>query len=321
MCSHEYFHLWNVKRLKPKKLKESDLSQETHTELLWFFEGVTSYYDELALMRSGIISLDEYLGLFAKTLTRYFRSRGRFKQPLADSSFDAWTKFYKQDENAPNAIISYYTKGAMVALALDLILHTQSNITLDDVMRALWQQHGKPLIGVTSDGLESLISELSGLDLTAFFDKSLRSTEEIELESLLKPFAVELKLRAATTVMDKGGKASSDTPPPYIGLRYTKDDIGNAKALVILEDSPAQIAGISAGDTIVAINGIKTTAANIDNQLKSLNINKPTEFHYFRRDELMNSLVTPESPKENVCYFDITDTSNPQFKRWLNIND
>ena len=118
LCSHEYFHLWNVKRIRPEVLKRARLDQEVHTSLLWSFEGITSYYDDLALARSGVIGPEAYLEQLCEVVTRVMRGKGRFRQSVAASSFDAWTKFYKQDANAANAIISYYTKGALIALTL-----------------------------------------------------------------------------------------------------------------------------------------------------------------------------------------------------------
>ncbi|MGV6825438.1 MAG: M61 family metallopeptidase, partial [bacterium] len=122
LCSHEYFHLWNVKRIRPEVLKEADLSSEVYTSLLWAFEGITSYYDDLGLLRAGCISLEEYLDTLAQTITRVMRGSGRHKQSVAESSFNAWSKFYKQDENASNAIVSYYAKGTLVALGLDVLI-------------------------------------------------------------------------------------------------------------------------------------------------------------------------------------------------------
>jgi len=171
LCSHEYFHLWNVKRIMPAVFQANGMQQEVHTRQLWVFEGITSYYDELALIRSGVIDAKNYFELLAQTITRVMRGSGRLKQTLEESSFDAWTKFYKQDENAPNAIVSYYTKGAMFALALDLHirLHTAGRQSLDDVMRRLWQEYGKQGVGLPERGFEQLAIEVTGLDLRAFF--------------------------------------------------------------------------------------------------------------------------------------------------------
>jgi len=142
LCSHEYFHTWNVKRLMPQRFKPYTLDRESPTRLLWFFEGVTSYYDDLALVRSGLIDQERYLGLLAKTITRVQRAAGRYVQSVTDSSLDAWTKFYLQDENAPNAIISYYAKGALIALCLDSWIREASNEreSLDSLMQLLWKR-------------------------------------------------------------------------------------------------------------------------------------------------------------------------------------
>ena len=126
LISHEYFHSWNVKRMKPASFAPYDLTQENYTRLLWAFEGITSYYDDLALLRSGLIDQERYLGLLAEVISGVERVNGRTKQPLADSSFDAWVKHYRQDENSPNSIVSYYTKGSLVALALDLLIRHES---------------------------------------------------------------------------------------------------------------------------------------------------------------------------------------------------
>ncbi|HID48486.1 MAG TPA: M61 family peptidase, partial [Chromatiales bacterium] len=146
LCSHEYFHLWNVKRIKPAAFLPYDLLHENHTRQLWAFEGITAYYDDLALVRSGLISGKDYLELLGQTVTRVLRNPGRFRQSVADSSFDAWTRFYQQDESAPNTIVSYYAKGSLLALSLDLTLRqaTHQRHSLDDLMRRLWQDYGRP---------------------------------------------------------------------------------------------------------------------------------------------------------------------------------
>ncbi|MDH3354647.1 MAG: peptidase M61 [Chromatiales bacterium] len=223
LCSHEYFHSWNIKRIKPAEFLPYDLSQESHTSLLWFFEGITSYYDDLTLLRSGCIDRDSYLELLGQTITRVERSAGRYKQTVSESSFDTWSKFYKQDENAPNAIISYYTKGALIALALDLTIQIESNLTksLDDVKRELWQQHGKPLIGVDEAGLEKFIEQVTGVELKPFFDHALRTTEDLPLEILLKEFGINLKKRATGSASDSGGKVNDSPLTTTLGIHYT----------------------------------------------------------------------------------------------------
>ncbi|CAH2796623.1 MAG: Putative protease [uncultured Caballeronia sp.] len=148
LCSHEYFeyfHTWNVKRIKPAAFAPYDLSQENYTSLLWLFEGFTSYYDDLMLVRSGLSSASEYFSLLGKTFGGVLRGSERLKQTVAESSFDAWVKYYRQDENAANAIVSYYQKGSLVVLVFDLSIRvqTEGKKSLDDVMRLLWQRYGR----------------------------------------------------------------------------------------------------------------------------------------------------------------------------------
>lgn len=211
LCSHEYFHLWHVKRIRPRAFMQQGLEREVHTRLLWVFEGITSYYDDLALVRSGCIEEAAYLGLLAEAITRVLRTPGRLVQTLAESSFDAWTKFYQPDENSPNAIVSYYAKGALVALALDLIIRrdTAWARSLDDVMRALWEGYGRAGIGLEERGFEALALAVTGLDLGDFFHQALDSTQDLDLASLLADLGIGLRLRAARHAKDFGGLAAA----------------------------------------------------------------------------------------------------------------
>ncbi len=303
LCAHEYFHTWNVKRIKPADYLPYDLQQETHTPLLWFFEGVTSYYDDLTLYRSGCIDKESYLELLGQQITRLLRTPGRHIQTVSESSFDTWTKLYKADENAANAIVSYYNKGAIVALCLDLTIRKQSNnkSSLDDVMRALWQQHGKPLVGVTGKGLEQFIEETTGVALETFFNHALRSTDELPIAELLAEFGVSLSLRPSDGPEDKGGKPGNvKTPPHYTGLRLATDTAG-AKVAAVLNGSPAHLAGISAGDTIIAIDSLKTDIGKVDKQLSRFSTGDTVQLHGFRADQLQNwALTLREAPMDTA---------------------
>ncbi|MBD3671078.1 MAG: M61 family metallopeptidase, partial [Gammaproteobacteria bacterium] len=201
LCSHEYFHTWNVKRIKPEVFHPYDLSRETPTRQLWAFEGITAYYDDLGLARSGLIDEGEYLELLGQTITRVWRGTGRHKQSVADSSFDAWTKFYKQDENAPNAIVSYYAKGSLIAFGLDMTLRflTEGTRSLDNLMQHLWQEYGKPGIGVPEGRIETLASEICGQDLSGFFEQYLYGTGDMPLAEWFKQAGVGVHWRAATS--------------------------------------------------------------------------------------------------------------------------
>lgn len=323
LCSHEYFHTWNIKQIKPAVFMPYDLQQESYTRQLWAFEGITSYYDDLGLMRCGLIKADRYLELLGQMATRVWRGSGRLKQSTAESSFDAWTKFYKQDENAPNAIISYYSKGAMLALALDLLIQKHSNYerSLDDLMRHLWQQFGKPQIGVPEGEIETLASEIAGTDLSEFFSRYLYGTEDIPLADLLGDMGVHFVLRAAETMDDRGGKAAKTKQAVAgIGARFANQSSG---ALIsnVFDDSPALLGGLSVGDIIIAIDQIKVDKANIDKVIASYPVGSNVTVHAFRRDELMEFSITLQVMEDNTCVITLKNDSTPeQLKRredWL----
>lgn len=304
LCSHEYFHLWHVKRICPEVFRQQSLMQEVYTRLLWVFEGITSYYDDLALVRSGLIDTKCYLGLLAQTITRVMRGAGRFKQSLADSSFDAWIKFYKQDENAPNAIVSYYAKGALVALALDLILRikTEGRCNLDEVMRALWRQYLETGTGIAEDGLEQLTQEVSGLDLRNFFDQAIRGTEDLPLATLLREMGIELRMRPARDSKDQGGmvdEPSVVSAKNVLGIRLQP----GTEAVIshVLDEGAAQRSGLASGDFIIAINGLRVNSANLEQLLNQGPSEEPLQMHLFRRDELLSFDVLPLSAPADTC--------------------
>ncbi|MEJ2389753.1 MAG: PDZ domain-containing protein, partial [Chromatiaceae bacterium] len=248
-------------------------------------------YDELALVRSGCIDERGYLELLAQTVTRVQRTPGRLVQTVAESSFDAWTKLYKQDDNAPNAIVSYYGKGALVALALDLIIRssTAGAKSLDDVMCALWTRYGKSGVGVPERGVESLSAEVTGLDLDAFFAQALDSTEELDLTGLLADVGVELAFRPALGPKDLGGvvdEIKQEARKPTLGLRLQP---GTAEPVIgnVLSDTAAQAAGLSPGDTLVALDGIRIAREDLDALVARVPEGSEAVVHAFRRDELL----------------------------------
>ena len=305
LCSHEYFHLWNVKRMKPARFTPFDLRAEAYTGLLWVFEGITSYYDDLALLRCGLITRESYLELLARTITRVVRGRGRFRQSVEESSFDAWTKFYKPDPNSPNAIVSYYTKGSLIALALDLTIRRESDgrWSLDDVVRECWRRYGETGEGMPERGLESVAASLTGLELAGFFERYVRGTDDLPLANLLKAFGVDLRLRAAESAEDGGGKpAASDLPPPpWTGMAVAAS---NGKQLVTLvhSDSPAERAGIAPGDELAALNDVRWTAANFATRLREYRPGDRVTVTVFRNDQLLSLKLRLAAPPEDTCY-------------------
>jgi predicted metalloprotease with PDZ domain len=239
LISHEYFHTWNVKRMRPVELTCIDYTQENYTELLWFFEGFTSYYDDLFLLRCGHIDVPRYLKLLAKTATAVRASPGRYVQSLAQASFDAWGKYYRSDENTPNATISYYTKGSLVALALDLTLRAQGTGSLDDVMRALWQtSRAGP---ISEADIVQALSSVAGRDMAPELLEWVHGTTDLDLPTLLTPFGITFCETAPSTAQ-------------LLGVRISESALTGIKVNSVLHASAAQLAGVSAGDEILGAN-------------------------------------------------------------------
>jgi predicted metalloprotease with PDZ domain len=324
LVSHEYFHLWNVKRMKPAAFTPYDLARETHTSLLWVFEGITSYYDDLALVRSGLISAESYLELLGQTITRVLRGGGRRRQSVAESSFDAWTKFYKQDANAGNAIVSYYAKGALIALCLDLKLRTETDgrVSLDDVMQAAWQRWGETEIGLEEDAFEKLAAEVSGLDLEDFFAAAVRGTGELPLDVLLKAHGVDFCLRRSAGGKDNGGKKRNDGELPAVWLGATLASRDGATLFQVVHNGgPAELAGISPGDELVALDGLRINLAGVETRTRRYLPGDKSEVTVFRGDELIALRLKWAEAPEDTCYLQIdgeADDAQAQRRgRWL----
>ena len=274
LCSHELFHTWHVKRIRPEALKQSRLSEETYTPQLWIYEGFTSYYDDFSLLRAGLISRDDYLEVMGQNLTRLLRNTGRHKQTVTESSFDAWTRFYKQDANSINHIVSYYNKGAIVALCLDLLLKQQSEgkYSLDDVMRTLWQKHGAPDIGTDNDVIEKIINSVPDIDATEvkqYLESALYSVNELPVEGLLSSVGVTLHTRPRSSFQDKGGKPSEQTVRVAIGANCKARETG-LTINQVLEGSPAAEAHLQVGDVVIAADEWQVSASNWIKTLEDL---------------------------------------------------
>ncbi len=312
LCSHEYFHLWNVKRIRPEVFNQQGTAREVHTRQLWVFEGVTSYYDELLLLRSGVIETKDYFEMLAEAVTRLHRAPGRFRQTLEESSFDAWTKFYKQDENAPNAIVSYYLKGALVALLLDLAirLRSEGRLSLDRVMREFWHRFGKTDTGVTESAFEQLVEEVTGLNFSSEFDLWLRTTDELPLAEAFKEFGVELHLLPAKSHSDLGGVVDArpeiEGGKPVLGAKLEPRPSG-LLLLQVFDGGAAQAAGLSAGDEIVAVDGLRMEQPALEAYLSQQPAESLVHVHVFRGDELMTFKVAPLPAPADTCWFFLSE--------------
>jgi predicted metalloprotease with PDZ domain len=231
LISHEYFHTWNVKHLRPAEFTHYDYSGENYTQLLWFFEGFTSYYDDLLLRRAGLIDDATYLKLLNKTINQVLQTPGREVQAVAQASFDAWVKYYRQDENTANATVSYYTKGALVALCFDLTLRTEGQATLDEVMRALWQRcKGGPM---TEGDFAAVLKDLGGRAFAREIAAWVHGTRELPLEELLRPHGV--------VVLEDPAQLQQ-----RLGLRVT--ETSGIQIKTVLQGGAAEQAGLAAND-------------------------------------------------------------------------
>jgi predicted metalloprotease with PDZ domain len=325
LCSHEYFHTWNVKRIKPAAFTPYDLTRENYTALLWAFEGITSYYDDLALVRSGLVTQAQYLETIGRSITSLLRTPGRLRQNVAEASWDAWIKYYRQDENAPNAQVSYYLKGSLIALCLDLLIRsrTRGRKSLDDVLRELWARHGKSGVGVLEDGLERTAEEVTGLRLRPFFNRALRSTAELPLEPLFATVGIEMEMRPAESASDRGGKKSSKplrelAKRVVLGARTAEDPLG-VKLTHVFDGGAVQAAGLSAGDVIVALDGLRLTAKNLDKRLAGRAAGDVAQVHAFRRDELLVKPLTLLAPAADTCVLSAGGNATERHRReaWL----
>ncbi len=281
LASHEYFHSWNVKRIRPAAFVPYDLTQENYTRLLWAFEGFTSYYDDLMLVRAGLLTTEQYLETVAKTMTTVLQRTGRLKQSVADSSFDAWIKYYRQDENAPNSVVSYYQKGSLVALALDLSIRAASSgkRSLDDVMRLLWQRckkGGADYAGVDEDEVVAAAEEATGLSLAPLFEEWTEGTRDPDFARLLKPFGIDFTQRPAV-----------DSPSfALLGVRTAAAGT-DCRIAHVFDGTPAQAAGLSGNDVLAAIDGLRVNPSNLDKLLTRYTPGDTIVVHAFRSDELM----------------------------------
>jgi predicted metalloprotease with PDZ domain len=321
LASHEYFHTWNVKRIKPAAFTPYDLDRENYTKLLWAFEGITSYYDDLALARCGLIAKEEYLDLLGRSITSHLRTPGRARQTAEEASFDAWIKYYRPDENSPNTAVSYYVKGSLIALCLDLLIRgrTKGRKSLDDLMRLLWKRHGRTGTGVGEDGIERAAEEYAGFGLKRTLDEWLRSTRELPLRALLASHGIKMELRPAESSADMGGKPAttrSGAGLAMLGVRI-RPEHADAAITQVLEGGAAQAAGMSAGDVVVAVDALRPGEAGLEASLAKRRPGERIAIHAFRRDELLTFEVRLKRPGADTCVLTPLSANRQLREQWL----
>ena len=314
LCSHEYFHAWNVCRIKPKEFTPYNLQKEVYTKQLWAFEGITSYYDDFSLYRTGLINFDDYLALLAKTATRVYRGEGELKQSVTASSFDAWTKFYQQGPDAVNNIVSYYTKGSLIALWLDLTIRSKSNdqYSLDTLMRELWIHFGRTSVGTSEDDFINIANILCGEDISQAFKRHLYTNERFDLSTDLANFGVELQKQKFKSINSLDTCAATQYQA-YLGVHFKPHEAG-LKVTQVLENSPGAQAGLAVNDILIAIDNLKLTEKSLQALLDHTPEHSELTCHYFRDDLLLQSRCKViDSPLSGIA-FKVVDTD--LVKRW-----
>lgn len=286
LCSHEYFHAWWVKSVQPDVMHNNLLQAESYTPLLWVFEGFTSYIDDMMLLVSGVIDKKNYLKLLESQINRYLQNDGRFHQSVAESSFDTWIKLYRPDENTSNQSVSYYNKGALVALLLDLTLlqHSKGQCRLFDVIRIFYQQSKLSTdkkFPMTSDNLSKVMVELLGQSTwQQFYQDYIVGTAKLPLQDLLEKFDIDWQ--------------GQTTQKPW-GISYEKNELG-LKVNHLHRNSAASLAGVSANDIIIAIENLKANETTLKAAIqKQKSQQKPIQIHVFRRDELLVFDIQPNT--------------------------
>ena len=297
LCSHEYFHSWLVKFIRPDSFVNYDLNREGYTSLLWIFEGFTSYYDDLILLRSGVVNQESYIALLKAQIDRYLQNPGRAIQTVAESSFDAWVKFYRQDENSNHAGTSYYNKGCLVALCLDLGLRLRGS-SLDALMRKLYD-NAQQGIQVHERTIYELCQELTGDSWAEQINHLINTTEELPLDQLFPEFGLSYSLK-------------NDKRLP-LGLKLADKPEG-VVVQAARRDGQAAQAGLSAHDVIIAIDGLKASSKLIEQYAKQ---SGSFTVHAFRRDELMQFEVNAAGSELTEVELKVEDQA--KLDRWLKV--
>ncbi|MEJ7602966.1 MAG: PDZ domain-containing protein [Kofleriaceae bacterium] len=311
LLSHELFHAWNGKRIAPRPLFDFDYTREAYTPCLWVMEGLTSHYDRFALRSASRITAKSFLDKVLDDWARLMATPGRTRQSLEASSFDAWIKLYKPDESNLNTTVSYYLKGGLAMLALDLQIRrrTEGARSLDDVLRLLWQRHGARG-EAHPENLQPIFEEGSALSLGEVFDRQIRGTEDPELPAELHHLGLELRATADPAQVADGATAVW-LGATTVGIRVT----------AVFDGGPGQVAGLSPGDEIIAIDGFRATN---DVDLRSLagarKVGDRITLAVFRRHRLIElPLVLAAAPatRYEIVAIPAEPAATQRYQTWL----
>ncbi|WP_204103070.1 MULTISPECIES: M61 family metallopeptidase [Spirulina sp. CCY15215] len=286
LVAHEFFHLWNVKRIRPKALETFDYTRENYTTSLWFCEGATSYYDTIIPLWAKVYDRKTFFETINKDITRYLQTPGRNVQSLNESSFDAWIKLYRRHPNSDNSQISYYLKGEMVSFLLDLRIRRKYKNTrsLNDVMQIIWEKFGQAEIGYTPQQLQEVIESVAEEDLSDFFHKYLQEMVKLPFEEYLLPFGLKIE-----SVFEKN-------PYPYLGIRTIIEE-QKTKIQFVWDHSPAAKVGIDIDDELLAIDGIRVTHDNLNERLRDYQAGDAIAVTVFHQEILQTYQIILDEPE------------------------
>ena len=333
LASHEFFHTWNVRRLRPKPLVKYDYENEVYTKSLWIAEGITSYYENLALARAGLLSTRDFISGLSQDIQTVQSTPGRKKQSLSESSYDTWIKFYRPDENSSNTRISYYSKGAVVAFLLDAKIRslTDGQQSLDDVLRIMYQRYRES--GYLPSDFRAVASEVAGSDLTSFFASNVDQTDDLNFDEALNYFGMNFSGRPRPSKTpdnkdqadDKDSNNSTDKPSskkippsttPWLGAKTSDNTITS-----VTTDSPATMAGLNPDDEIIAINGYRITSS-VDSWINKYEVGDEVDFLIDRGGRMMHLAVTLGPRPNNSWRLSIdrkpSTEQKQRLKDWVN---
>lgn len=297
LVAHEYFHTWNVKRIRPKELGPFDYVNENYTRMHWLTEGLTSFMDDLFVYRAGLSTLEEYLSIIKDFFNRYYSIPGKKFHSLEDSSFNAWIKLYRPDENTNNSSISYYLKGGLVFSTLHFDLKKKGK-SVNDLLKLLWTRYQEnPEVGVSSDEVMEMIESIGGKEVRELFELRVSTTEDIDFESYYKEIGCEF-------IWD-------ETPIPYTGATWNFEGDRVLVASVAL-DSPAYKAGLNAGDEIIAVDRIRFLKGDTENPERIFNPGQKYEFVISRLGKLFNLDIRMEKRPKVLKEIKVVDKNLAQ---------
>ena len=308
LIAHEFFHVWNIKRMRPVELWEFDYENENYTELLWVAEGFTAYFDDHLCRRSGVLSVSQYLEIVASGITELHRTPGRHRQSLCEASFDAWIRLYRPDEDTRNSTLSYYGNGALAAMCLDLRIRdeTDGERSLDDVVSLLYRETYEQGRGYTFDDVEQTLRSVSGVDLGDLLESLVRKPLDPDFGKALAPFGVELREKCTT-------------PSAYLGVHFKA---GTTTLSSLLEDGPADLAGLMPQDELLALEDLRVTSDTWSKVFdETAEADRPLEVLLCRRGRILTADVIPTNRPEGSLTLVVADDSTERQDRlrrgWL----